>query len=83
MNIIQVKSLDEIYEVKKLFKEYETYLNVELDIDINFQNFESELEQLPGKYAPPSGTLLMSYGRTTSCILWSLAQIWPYRKANL
>jgi ribosomal protein S18 acetylase RimI-like enzyme len=56
MNIIRAKTPYEIAEVQGLFREYETYLNV----DLCFQQFESELENLPGEYAPPSGILLLA-----------------------
>lgn len=57
---------NEIYDVKKLFEEYTQMLGVNLD----FQNYEQELDQLPGKYALPHGRLYIAYAddKLAGCI---------------
>lgn len=54
---IKIKlAYDEIESIKALFAEYTQMLGVNLD----FQNYEKELEQLPGKYSLPDGRLYIA-----------------------
>jgi putative acetyltransferase len=56
MKLTQAKSPEEIQQVRKLFEEYVTWLG----INLCFQNFDKEVAELPGDYAPPSGRLLLA-----------------------
>jgi putative acetyltransferase len=57
LSIIPVESPDQIKTVQQLFEEYAAGIGISLC----FQNFDQELATLPGKYAPPSGRLLLAY----------------------
>lgn len=57
MNFIQAQTSEQIEQARQLFKEYSAWLQ----IDLCFQNFEKELAELPGDYAPPDGRLLLAY----------------------
>ena len=56
MKIVSVHSDEEVVAVRQLFVEYARSLN----IDLCFQGFEQELAELPGRYAPPPGRLLLA-----------------------
>lgn len=63
---IQVASEADIPEVQRLFREYATWVGV----DLSFQDFDLELAALPGDYVPPAGVLLMARvdGRVAGCV---------------
>ncbi|MBX7171804.1 MAG: GNAT family N-acetyltransferase [Pyrinomonadaceae bacterium] len=66
IEIIQVETPEQIEETRKIFREYEAWL----DLDLCFQGFESELANLPGKYSPPDGRLFLavSNGKVAGCV---------------
>lgn len=56
MKIIEATSAAQIQTAAALFREYQQFLSV----DLCFQGFEDELANLPGKYAQPSGAILLA-----------------------
>jgi putative acetyltransferase len=63
---VQAESPAQIGQVRELFLEYAQSLRVNLC----FQNFEEELAELPGHYAPPGGRLLLAEyeGHLAGCV---------------
>jgi len=56
MHIVEANTHEDVDHARTLFKEYEAGLGISLC----FQNFEHELKNLPGDYAPPDGRLLLA-----------------------
>lgn len=66
VKFIQAESPSQISAARSLFIEYSEGLG----LDLCFQNFERELAELPGRYAPPDGRLFLAvFGeRVAGCV---------------
>ncbi len=56
LRIVQALTADDVTTVRTLLLEYQKLLG----IDLSFQDFEAEVNGLPGPYAPPGGRLLLA-----------------------
>ncbi len=56
IEIIQAETFEQIGQARTLFREYEAWFGLKLC----FQNFDEEVENLPGKYAKPDGRLFLA-----------------------
>jgi putative acetyltransferase len=65
ITLISPERPEDMAAVREIFREYANGLGVALD----FQNFEDELAQLPGDYAPPRGTVVLAVieGQVAGC----------------
>jgi ribosomal protein S18 acetylase RimI-like enzyme len=66
VRIIDAGSEEDVGRVRTLFTEYAASLG----FDLHFQNFDQELAELPGAYAPPDGRLLLAVdeARLAGCV---------------
>ncbi|MGA3190370.1 MAG: GNAT family N-acetyltransferase [Bryobacteraceae bacterium] len=55
---IRLAAHADLDEIRAMLREYAAWL----EVDLCFQNFEQELAELPGDYAPPRGRLLVAEG---------------------
>jgi putative acetyltransferase len=57
---------EDVAQVRRLFRAYADWL----EVDLCFQDFERELADLPGCYAPPAGRLLIARvgGEVVGCV---------------
>jgi len=56
LSFVQAESAVQFEQVRELWREYAAWVQA----DLCFQNFEQELSDLPGRYAPPRGRLLLA-----------------------
>jgi ribosomal protein S18 acetylase RimI-like enzyme len=63
-SIVPVRSPDDLKAAVTLVVAYTEWL----DLDLTFQDFQSEMAQMPGKYAPPKGELLIARNNQVEAI---------------
>jgi hypothetical protein len=69
--ITPVRTANDLASTVKLFRAYAS----SLDIDLSYQDFEAEMEAMPGKYAPPAGELLLA--RYSNGFRWVVSDSGP------
>jgi len=66
--ITAVRNEEDLVDIKILFAAYVEWL----DLDLSFQDYQTEIDLLPAKYAPPTGDLFLARstetGRALGCV---------------
>jgi GNAT superfamily N-acetyltransferase len=57
LRVNSATSMRELEQIRDLFIDYSNSLG----FDLSFQNFQKELNELPGDYSPPSGRLFLGF----------------------
>ncbi|KAH7176430.1 acyl-CoA N-acyltransferase [Dactylonectria macrodidyma] len=65
ISITQATTSADVASIAECFRAYTEWLG----LDLTFQNFAKELENLPGAYTPPSGALLLARDSGTGEVL--------------
>lgn len=69
--LVEVICSQDLELVRQLFTDYQR----DLPFDLSFQNFQKEMAALPGRYAPPTGRLLLARCEDNSAGCVALRQI--------
>lgn len=66
VELVSVETDEDTALARELIDEYA----YSLDIDLAFQDFHRELDGLPGRYAPPLGSIILAWdsGRLAGCV---------------
>lgn len=66
LKIFLAKTEKDLEKIKMLFAEYAE----SLDFDLDFQDFDKELANVPGDYSPPKGCLILARheGQIVGCV---------------
>ena len=66
VRLVYAQTAEHYERIRTLFRQYAD----SLDFDLGFQNFDQELDKLPGDYAPPDGCLILAEdtGKWAGCV---------------
>jgi GNAT superfamily N-acetyltransferase len=66
LRLVEVAGGEDLERIRELFLAYSR----DLPFDLSFQNFEDELSALPGRYARPTGCMLLAMwtGEPAGCV---------------